>query len=78
LNKACKEIYHKTLSQLIADRIILEAKRELYLTDNAVKAIAYDLGFTDEFHFSRYFKRNIGISPQYFRTTVGAGKANAS
>jgi AraC family transcriptional activator of pobA len=78
LNKSCKEIFHKTLSELIADRIILEAKRELYLTGKPVKAIAYDLGFTDEFHFSRYFKRHIGISPQFFRDTVGVGKANAA
>jgi AraC family transcriptional activator of pobA len=78
LNKACKETFHKTLSELIADRIILEAKRELYLTNNAVKAIAYDLGFTDEFHFSRYFKRHIGISPQYFRDTVGVGKSQSA
>lgn len=75
LNKACKDIFHKTLSGLISDRIILEAKRELYLTSKPIKSIAYELGFTDEFHFSRYFKRNIGISPQYFRDTVGTGKA---
>jgi AraC family transcriptional activator of pobA len=75
LNKTCKEYFNKTLSNLIADRIILEAKRELYLTAKPVKAISYDLGFTDEFHFSRYFKRNIGVSPQSFRDTVGVGKA---
>jgi len=78
LNKSCKETFHKTLSELISDRIILEAKRELYLTSSPVKTIAYNLGFTDEFHFSRYFKRHIGISPQYFRDTVGIGKANAA
>ena len=75
LNRACRDYFNKTLSELITDRIVLEAKRELYLTEKPVKAIAYDLGFNDEFHFSRYFKRNIGVSPQYFRDTVGAGKA---
>jgi AraC family transcriptional activator of pobA len=78
LNKACKDFFNKTLTDLITDRIILEAKRELYLTVKPVKAIAYELGFTDEFHFSRYFKRNIGVSPQHFRDTVGVGKATAA
>jgi AraC family transcriptional activator of pobA len=78
LNKACKEFFNKTLTELITDRIILEAKRELYLTSKPVKAIAYEIGFSDEFHFSRYFKRNIGISPQHFRDTVGVGKATAA
>ncbi|CAM4409901.1 AraC-type DNA-binding protein [Pedobacter westerhofensis] len=76
LNRSCKNYFNKTLSDLISDRIILEAKRELYLSDKPVKAIAYEIGFKDEFHFSRYFKRNIGISPQYFRNTVGFGKAS--
>ncbi|MEP6750060.1 MAG: helix-turn-helix transcriptional regulator [Bacteroidota bacterium] len=71
------KFFNKTLSNLITDRIILEAKRELYLTLKPVKAIAYDLGFTDEFHFSRYFKKNVNISPQTFRDTVGSGKALA-
>jgi AraC-like DNA-binding protein len=78
LNKACKDFFNKTLTELITDRIILEAKRELYLTVKPVKAIAYELGFTDEFHFSKYFKRNIGISPQHFRKTVGVGKATTA
>lgn len=78
LNRACKDYFNKTLTNLISERIILEAKRELYLTVKPVKVVAYDLGFTDEFYFSRYFKRNIGISPQKFRDTVGVGKATAS
>lgn len=78
LNKACRGHFKKTLSQLISERISLEAKRELYLTLKPVKTIAYELGFADEFHFSRYFKRNIGIAPQYFRDQVGAGKALAA
>lgn len=78
LNRACKDYFNKTLSDLISERIVLEAKRELYLTVKPVKVIAYELGFDDEFHFSRYFKRNIGISPKNFRDTVGVGKATAA
>jgi AraC-like DNA-binding protein len=77
LNKVCKTHYKKTLSSLIAERIITEAKRELYLTSKAVKLIAYELGFDDEFYFSRFFKSHVTVSPQSFRDTVGFDKANA-
>ncbi len=77
LAKLAKTHYNKTLTDLIAERIVSEAKRELYLTDKPVKAIAYELGFNDEFYFSRFFKTNADVSPQLFRDTVGFAKAEA-
>jgi AraC-like DNA-binding protein len=71
LAKITKAHFHKTLTDLISERIIIEAKRELYLTSKPVKEIAYELGFEDEFYFSRFFKKNAEISPQYYRDTVG-------
>ena len=60
---------------MIGERIIMEAKRELYLTSKPIKEIAYILGFKDEFYFSRFFKRNTDVSPQLYRDTVGFAKA---
>ncbi len=77
LNKASKAHFNKTLSDLIAERLIIEAKRELYLTAKAVKEIAFELGYEDEFYFSRYFKKKVGVSPQIFRDTVGFDKLTA-
>jgi AraC-like DNA-binding protein len=77
LNKACKTYFHKTVGELIAERVIIEAKRELYLTARSVKEIAFGLGYEDEFYFSRYFKKKIGVSPQMFRDTVGFDKMGA-
>ena len=66
---------HKTLSELISERIIIEAKRELYLTNKPVKEIAFDLGYDDEYYFSRFFKTNADVSPQMYRNTVGFDRA---
>jgi AraC family transcriptional activator of pobA len=77
LNRISKTHFNKTLSNLIAERIIIEAKRELYLTAKSVKMIAYELGFNDEFYFSRFFKINAAVSPQIYRDTVGFAKADA-
>ena len=77
LNRISKNHFSKTLTSLIAERIIIEAKRELYLTSKPVKVIAYELGFNDEFYFSRFFKNNAAVSPQTYRDTVGFAKGAA-
>ncbi len=74
LAKIAKSHFNKTLSSLINERIIIEAKRELYLTDKTVKEIAYELGYEDEYYFSRFFKVNADVSPQLYRDTVGYAK----
>lgn len=75
LGRITKQHFNKTLTELIAERIVIEAKRELYLSSKPVKEIAYKLGFDDEFHFSRYFKNHTDVSPQMYRDTVGVGVA---
>ncbi len=77
LAKITKNHFNKTLTDLISERIIIEAKRELYLTSKSVKEIAYELGFTDEYYFSRFFKTNADVSPQLYRDTVGFARAEA-
>ena len=77
LGKIAKNYFNKTLTDLIAERIIIEAKRELYLTKKPVKDIAANLGYQDEYYFSRFFKNNANISPQVYRETVGFGRGEA-
>jgi len=77
LAKITKTHFNKTLTELISERIIIEAKRELYLTNKTVKEIAYELGYDDEFYFSRFFKNNTDVSPQSYRETVGFARAMA-
>ena len=76
LAKIAKTHFNKTLTELISERIIIEAKRELYLTNKAVKEIAYELGYDDEHYFSRFFKVNADVSPQMYRETVGFGRGD--
>ncbi len=70
LGRIVKNHFQRTLTEIIAERIVMEAKRELNLTSKTVKEIAYDLGFNDEYHFSRYFKNKIMVSPQSFRNSL--------
>ena len=77
LGRLTKKHFHKTPSDLIQERIVIEAKRELYLTDKAVKQIAWELGFEDEYYFSRLFKQNADVSPAHYRQTVGFARGLA-
>ncbi|GAB4033003.1 helix-turn-helix domain-containing protein [Spirosoma gilvum] len=78
LAKITRHYFHKTLTDLISDRIVIEAKRELYLTPKTIKEVAHELGFEDEFYFSRFFKRHTTVSPQTYRETVGFNRAASS
>lgn len=77
LAKITKNYFNRTITELISERIIIEAKRELYLTRKTVKEIAYELGYDDEHYFSRFFKNNADVSPQTYRETVGFGRGDA-
>ena len=78
LARITKSHFNKTLSDLITERIIIEAKRELYLTDKTIKEIAYELGYEDEYYFSRLFKNKTDISPQIYRNTIGFNRGAES
>lgn len=67
LSTSTKKYYKKTISSLISEKIILKAKWELLHTNTQIKQIAADLGFNDEYYFSRFFKKHIGLSPKQFR-----------
>ncbi len=67
LNRASQALAGKSLSELIHDRLILEAQRMLIYSSVPVSLIAYDLGFSDPAYFSRFFKRRVGAAPSAFR-----------
>ena len=58
---------HKTPLEMIHYRIALEAKRQLVKTDKFAKEIAFELGFEEPAHFSRFFKKEAGMSPSQYR-----------
>lgn len=67
LNELTKETFGKTISQLINDRLILEAKREISCSEKPIKEISYELGFTEPSYFTRFFGKQTGFSPEDFR-----------
>lgn len=67
LAKLVKQRFHKTLTELIRESILRQAKWDLLHTQKPIKQIAAEVGFDDELYFSRLFKRAAGCSPTFFR-----------
>lgn len=67
LNRAVKETTEKTTTQIIADRIVQEAKIMLKHSNWNVSEIAYALGFPEVTHFNNFFKKHVQLSPVKFR-----------
>lgn len=54
----------------IHERLVLEARRLLFHTNSSLKEIAFDLSFSDASYFNRFFKRETGVTPVEYRTTI--------
>ncbi len=67
LNKDIKKTTGKTVSKLIQNRLILEAKRLLFHSDLSVKEIGVYLNFTDSAHFYHFFRKLENCSPSDYR-----------
>lgn len=67
LNRVVRETVNKTTSELISERIILEAKRLIVNSDESFTLISDSLEFSDHSYFSKLFKSRTGITPMDFR-----------
>tara|TARA_R110002049_G_scaffold138450_6_gene298561 strand:+ start:8342 stop:9223 length:882 start_codon:yes stop_codon:yes gene_type:complete len=66
LNTICKELINKTAKNVIDDFVILQAKRNLINSTTNSSELAYSLGFEDPTNFTKYFKKNTGLTPKSF------------
>jgi len=70
LNEIVKKVSGFPASHHIQQRIVLEAKRQAVYADLSMKEIAYDLGFDDIAHFSKFFKNVSGRSYTNFKKEI--------
>jgi AraC family transcriptional regulator, transcriptional activator of pobA len=67
LNRAVKEVSLKTTTQIIAERLLQEAKIMLKHSNWNIAEIAFSLGFAEVTHFNNFFKKHTALSPLKFR-----------
>lgn len=71
LNDIVRLLRGTTVKKMIAQRLLLEAKRELSFGALTVKEVSFKLGFGDASYFSRFFKKHTGQSPEEFKIAKG-------
>jgi len=67
LSQAVANTFGRGAHDLIADRLLLEARKLLRYTDLTITEIADYLGFEEPTHFGRFFKRNLSLTPLEYR-----------
>lgn len=70
LTKCVKELVGKSSSEIIAQMVIVEAKIMLSNLSDPISHIAEELTFSDQFFFSKFFKRVAGVSPSEYRSLL--------
>lgn len=70
LNEVMKTETGTSAKEYIQKRLIAEAKRQAIYTDRSSKEIAFDLGFEDPSHFSKFFKKGQGVAFSEFRKQI--------
>ncbi len=70
LSRVCREVLGKSSLQVMNDRLIQEAQRELVYTSLPIKQLASELGFNDDAYFSRFFRKQTGVTPKAYRANA--------
>jgi two-component system response regulator YesN len=70
-HRSLNDLFHKELGSSIG-KYLTNARVEhiahlLVDTDMQIQEIAGAIGYEDDRHFSRYFKRSTGLTPQAYR-----------
>jgi len=67
LNRICQSLVQKSALQIVHEKLITQAKKHLLYSNKTISEIAYSLNFKDPSHFSKFFKKMVGVSPRSFR-----------
>lgn len=67
LDHAVKEKFGCTAKKYIVTKAIERSKRLLLTTNEPIKVIAMEIGFSQESNFNNFFKKHTGLTPGQFR-----------
>jgi AraC family transcriptional activator of pobA len=75
LGRICREEISSSPLAVINEHLVREAQRDLVYSHMSVKQIAHSLGFTDIAYFSRYFRKQTGVTPTRFQAEAARALA---
>jgi AraC-like DNA-binding protein len=60
----------KTAQEYIHAKLIDAAKEKIFNPSKSVSEVAYELGFKYPQHFTRFFKQQVGYTPNEYRSSM--------
>lgn len=69
LNDICRRLAGLPSKRLITDRLVQEARRLLSYSSVSISEIGYELGFQDPAYFTRFFRKNAGVTASKYRNS---------
>jgi len=66
----CNDVLGISAGEVIRKRIALEAKRLLVNFNLSIQEVADRLNFADNSYFTKFFKKQEGLSPEQFRKEI--------
>ena len=70
LTQTIKEITGKTAGDFIDEIVMMEAKVLLNDFSKSIRQVAEELHFSDQFYFSKFFKKHASINPSEYRSSL--------
>jgi AraC family transcriptional regulator, transcriptional activator of pobA len=67
LNQVVKMVMGVTAKSVILEQLMIQSCRDLKFSNESIKEIAIKLGFSEQEHFSNFFKKTMGCSPSTYR-----------
>lgn len=67
LNNICKMYLGRQAGEFVRERIVLEAKRLLVNPAISISHLSNELNFSDNSYFTKFFKKQVGMTPENFR-----------
>ncbi|MFY9556511.1 MAG: AraC family transcriptional regulator [Blastocatellia bacterium] len=78
LSRVFRRFYHQGIGEYLSKIRVEFACEELSKSEAQLADIAFKAGFADQSHFSRVFKRVIGVTPGAFRGSIAQRSRSGS
>lgn len=75
MNRIFKRVTGQTIFQYLTAVRMEHAKRLIAQTTMHTGVIGQEVGYPDEYYFSKVFKRNVGMSPRAYADSLSKNKS---
>lgn len=76
LSISVREITKDAPSDILTNWLLSEARAQLIVSNKTINQLAQEFHFSDQYAFSKFFKKHVGITPSIFRKQQASNVTN--